>query len=231
MEKNIKNAIFGYARVSTEDQNLDAQIDALKRYGCDEIFTEKVSGAKMQRTQLNRLFTIAVPGDTVVVTKLDRLGRTIIGLREVIDYMKGKNIEFVSLTDNIETATASGKFMFHIMAAMAEWERDIISERTKEGIRARQARGIKMGQLPKIEGYPKRIQKFQELYDSGDIAGMTDREVWKAIEAADKKAPRIKSFTTYQNWQKAGFPGAVIFEDEPLNVKPRGRPRKKPIEE
>ena len=136
--------MYGYARVSTEGQNLDLQLDALKKAGCTKIFKEKISAAK-ERPELEKMMGLLAKGDTVVVWKLDRLGRS---LRHLIDQVKGleeKKVKFISLQDNINTQTAQGRFIFNVFASLAEFERDIIRERTQAGLSAARARGRKGG--------------------------------------------------------------------------------------
>lgn len=136
---------IGYARVSTEEQNLDLQIDTLKESGCEKIYTDKASGRKEQRPGLNDMLTYVRPGDVIVTWKLDRLGRSTKGLIELITDLQNKGVEFKSLKENIDTTTAGGKLIFHVFAALAEFEADIIRERTHAGLAAARARGRKGG--------------------------------------------------------------------------------------
>ena len=140
--------IFGYARVSTNDQNLNLQLDALKKFGCEKIFEEKTSGAKISRIELNNLLNSVRPGDTIVVWKLDRLGRSTKDLITIVNQLSIKKIEFVSLHDNINTSTAQGRFFFHVIASFVELERELIRERTNAGLEAAKARG-RFGGRPK----------------------------------------------------------------------------------
>ena len=133
---------IGYARVSTLDQNLELQIDALKNAGCERIFTEKISGkSKDDRPELNNMFSKLREGDTVIVWKLDRLGRSLTNLIDLISELNKHGVHFLSLNDNINTQTATGRFTFNIFASLAEFEREIIRERTKAGLNATRARG------------------------------------------------------------------------------------------
>ena len=141
--------IIGYARVSTEDQNLDLQFDALKEAGCKKIFQDKISGVKEDRDGLLQVLEIVRPGDTLVVWKLDRLGRSLQHLISVVDELKGKDVYFRSLKENLDTSSSTGKLIFHIFGALAEFERDIIRERTMAGLAAARARG-RVGGRPKI---------------------------------------------------------------------------------
>ncbi len=136
---------IGYARVSTQEQNLSLQLDALQTAGCATIYQEKVTTAKKERPELQKLMGQIRTGDVVVVWKLDRLGRSLKDLVSLVNEMQGKGTEFQSLNDHIDTTTPQGKFTFHLFAALAEFERDIIRERTKAGLAAARARGRKGG--------------------------------------------------------------------------------------
>jgi DNA invertase Pin-like site-specific DNA recombinase len=157
--------IFGYARVSTQEQNLDMQIDALKRYGCEEIYQEKMTGTKKDRPQLEELLKVLRKGDKVVVYKLDRISRSTKHLIELMEMFNEKGVHFVSLNDNIDTSTAMGKFFFTVMSGLAQLERDIISERTRAGLDSARARGRKGGRPPKDAA---KIQMALKMYDSKD---------------------------------------------------------------
>lgn len=125
--------LIGYARISTAPQNLDAQLDALKQAGCKKIFTDKASGVNVEREGLSEALEYLRSGDVLVVKKLDRLGRSIKNLIELITKLNEKNIGFKSLSENIDTTTSGGKLIFHIFSALAEFERDIIRERLTSG--------------------------------------------------------------------------------------------------
>lgn len=144
--------VIGYARVSTEDQNLSLQYDALEKAGCEKIYGEKISGTKVKRPALDELLQFAREGDEVVVWRLDRLGRSMKELLRLIDEFKTRNIGFRSLNDSIDTTSAAGKLMFHIFAALAEFERNMTSERTKAGLLAARKRG-------RVGGRPKGLSK------------------------------------------------------------------------
>jgi DNA invertase Pin-like site-specific DNA recombinase len=143
--------LIGYARVSTLDQNPDLQLDALKAAGCTRVFTEKASGAKEDRPQLMAALDFMRPGDTLVVWKLDRLARSTKQLISVVDDLDRRGIGFRSVTEAIDTTTASGQLVFHIFSALAEFERSIIRERTNAGLKAALARGRKGGRRPKVK--------------------------------------------------------------------------------
>lgn len=155
--------IFGYARVSTQDQNLDLQTDALERAGCQKLFTEKASGAKTDRPQLQLLLEQLRSGDTLMVWKLDRLGRSLRHLIDIVHLLEKSGVEFVSLQDNINTSTASGRLYFNLMASLAEFERSMIQERVKAGLTAARARGNKGGRKA---GLSKKAEQIARLAES-----------------------------------------------------------------
>ena len=140
--------LIGYARVSKHEQNLDLQLDELKKAGCDKIFTDKVSGVKTARPGLDEALAYLRSGDSLVVWRLDRLGRSLKHLIETITDLSNRNIGFLSTTENIDTTTSGGKLIFHIFGALAEFERNLIKERTQAGLEAARARG-KRGGRPK----------------------------------------------------------------------------------
>ena len=137
----FRDMFIGYARVSTADQNLDLQIDALKQAGCERIFSEAASGARVDRKALGEALSFAREKDVFVVWELDRLGRTVGQLVDFVSALKSRGVEFRSLTDGIDTTTPAGRFFFHMMAALAEMERDLIRERTMAGLAAARSRG------------------------------------------------------------------------------------------
>lgn len=155
--------IVGYARVSTQDQNLQLQIDALQNAGCFEIFEEKITGTKKDRPALNEMLKMLRAGDRVVVYKFDRISRSTKHLIELVELFEEKGVEFVSVQDNIDTSTALGRFFFRIMASIAELERDIISERTKAGLSAARVRG-RNGGRPKVS--EKKLNLALKMYYS-----------------------------------------------------------------
>ncbi|SEJ75930.1 Site-specific DNA recombinase [Dyadobacter sp. SG02] len=163
--------IFGYARVSTQDQNLNLQIDDLKKSGCERIFREKVSSVK-ERPELNKLLDMAREGDTIIVWKLDRLGRSLKDLIHLINEFQQRQIGFQSLNDAIDTTTAQGRLFFNIFASLAEFERDLIRERTKAGLSAARARG-RMGGKPKglSTAAMSKAHAAKALYDKRDKTG------------------------------------------------------------
>ncbi|RAS75609.1 recombinase family protein [Priestia endophytica] len=155
--------IIGYARVSTIDQSLNLQIDSLTEYGCNEIFQEKVSGVKDNREELMNALRMLRSGDKFVVYKLDRLARSTKQLMEIADMLRENDVEFISIQDKIDTGTAAGKAMFGMLSVLAEFERDIIRERTMAGLKAARARGRKGGR-PRVDR--KKFRQAIALYYS-----------------------------------------------------------------
>ncbi|MFL5665918.1 MAG: recombinase family protein [Ktedonobacteraceae bacterium] len=156
--------LIGYARVSTQDQTLDLQTDALKRAGCEKLFTDTTIGAKFERPGLQEAMNHLRAGDTLVVWRLDRLGRTLKHLIATITDLSDKGIGFKSLQENMDTTTSGGKLIFHIFGALAEFEREVIKERTNAGLQAPRARG-RLGGRPKIQTIdPKKITLAKKLY-------------------------------------------------------------------
>jgi DNA invertase Pin-like site-specific DNA recombinase len=141
----------GYARVSTDEQNLDLQLRALHQAGCENIFTDQGwSGCRFDRPGLDEVLTSLQSGDTLVVWRLDRLGRSIGGLIDFVEQLGKRSVEFRSLNESIDTTSSGGRLVFHIMAALAEFERTLVSERTKAGLEAARGRGARLGRPPSL---------------------------------------------------------------------------------
>lgn len=165
-------ALIGYARVSTHEQNLDLQLDALKAAGCNQIFEDKgVSGIVEERDGLSEALSLLGKGDILVVWKLDRLGRSLGFLCELIERFAKQGIGFRSLQDGLDTSTAGGRLVYHVMGAMAEFERSLISERTKEGMQAAKRRGRHIGR-PRVasEAQLKLARKLLATHSMKDTA-------------------------------------------------------------
>ncbi len=157
---------IGYARVSTQDQTLNLQQDALQKIGCSKIFTDTISGVTTERKGLEEALEFLREGDSLVVWKLDRLGRSLKHLIETITALNNRKIGFRSVTENIDTTTSGGKLIFHIFGALAEFERDIIRERTLAGLQAARARGRRGGRpRAKTLDTPKKVAIAQQLYN------------------------------------------------------------------
>ena len=155
--------LIGYSRVSTTDQCLDSQIDKLKEYGCDKIFTDVVSGSKSIRKGLTEMLDYMRKDDVVIVFRLDRLGRSLKDLIDIINIFKDKGVHFKSISENIDTATSTGNLIFHITGAFAEFERNIIRERVNTGLETARARGRKGGRPTLITS--EKIQMAKLLYN------------------------------------------------------------------
>ena len=160
----MADILIGYARVSTGDQEASLQEDALKAAGCLKVFIEQASGSKASRPQLDRMLDQLRPGDVVVVWRLDRLGRSLKNLIALVEGLADREVGFRSLSESIDTTTANGKLFFAIMGALAEFERDLIRERTRAGLAAARARG-RVGGRPSVMNV-KKIDKARKLYDS-----------------------------------------------------------------
>lgn len=163
----MKNYIFGYARVSTEQQNLDRQLDALEKYGVDMIFNEKMTGTKRDRPELSKMLDRMTTGDTVVVESLSRLGRSTKDLIELVELFEQKGVHLVSLKESIDTSTSTGRLLFTLMSAIAQFERDVIADRTREGLRSARARG-RCGGRPKVDA--GAVRKAMKLYKTGQYS-------------------------------------------------------------
>ena len=156
--------LLGYAWVSTTDQDPALQLDALEAAGCVKIFTDKTSGTLDRRPQLDRLLDQLRPGDTVVVWRLDRLGRSLRHLITLSEDLADRKVGLRSLQESIDTATANGRLFFHLMTSLAQFERDLISERTKAGLVAARARGRKGGRPPVMT--PQKVKVARQMYAS-----------------------------------------------------------------
>ena len=153
------NHLVGYARVSTNEQDDALQTDALKQIGCKKIFSDKMSGARADRPGLTEALEYMREGDTLVVWRLDRLGRSLKQLIETVNTLEGRGIGFKSLTEEINTTSSGGKLIFHIFGALAEFERNLIRERTQAGLEAARARGRKGGRPKKLDKEKRELAK------------------------------------------------------------------------
>lgn len=158
--------LIGYARVSTEEQSLDLQLRALETAGCGKIFKDRgVSGAVNKRRGLDRALKCAKSGDVLVVWKLDRLGRSLPHLIDTITALRDRDVGFLSLQEQIDTTSAGGRFYLHILAALAEFEREMIRDRTKAGMAAAKKRGVRLGRPPKMT--PDQVALAHGMLDKG----------------------------------------------------------------
>ncbi len=184
---SMSNYMIGYARVSTLDQDPALQQDALLAAGCDRIFLDKASGKLESRRGLDDLLDQARPGDTVVVWRLDRLGRSLGHLLATVEALEARRISFISLTENIDTSTPGGRLVFHVFGAIAEFERSLIRERTMAGLAAARARG-RTGGRPTVWTEDK-LKTARAMRDSGDydvtsiakVLGVSRASVYRAL--------------------------------------------------
>ena len=191
MVRRMTSMIYGYARVSTNDQTTDLQRDALERAGCDRILTDVASGARARRPELDHMLDLLREGDTVVVWKLDRLGRSMRNLVDLMSTFDERGVRFRSLTESMDTSTPGGTLVFNIFGSLAQFERDLIRERTRAGLEAARARGRKGGRPAKLD--EKQVREVRRLYKSrtvtvGQIAAMIHAgrsTVYRCLDASD----------------------------------------------
>lgn len=157
--------LIGYARVSTQDQNLDLQTEALTKVGCKKIYNDKISGSRAERPGLTKALEMLREGDTLVVWKLDRLGRSVKNLVDLVGELHQQGIQFKSLTDAIDTGTPSGRFFFHVMASLAEMERELTVERTRAGLEVARQLGRKGGRRRQMT--ESKIESAKKLLANG----------------------------------------------------------------
>ena len=157
--------LIGYARVSTQDQNLDLQTEALTKVGCKKIYNDKISGSRCERPGLTKALEMLREGDTLVVWKLDRLGRSVKNLVDLVGELHQQGIQFKSLTDAIDTGTPSGRFFFHVMASLAEMERELTVERTRAGLEVARQLGRKGGRRRQMT--ESKIESAKKLLANG----------------------------------------------------------------
>lgn len=184
------NELVGYARISTTDQKLELQLDALANAGCSRTYVEQASGALDDRPELASMLDHLREGDTVIVWRLDRLGRSLRHLIDLVGALERRGIAFRSLNEGIDTSTAGGKLVFHVFAALAEFERDLISERTVAGLAAARARGRKGGRPRKLsqEGVAvaraMHAEKKHTLATIAETLGVSRATIYRALSSA-----------------------------------------------
>lgn len=178
--------IIGYARVSTDDQKLDAQTDALTAAGAERVFADKISGTKRERPELDKMLDQLRPGDVVVVAKYDRLARSLRDLLDIVETIQGRGAGFRSQAEDIDTTTPAGRLVFHVFASIAQFERERISERTKEGLEAAKKRGRVGGRPPalttaqKVEVCRMRDDEQRAISEIARLFNVSERTVRRA---------------------------------------------------
>jgi DNA invertase Pin-like site-specific DNA recombinase len=180
---------IGLARVSTRDQHPEAQQDALRAVGCEKVFTDKASGTLARRPGLEKALLIARRGDQIVVTKLDRLGRSLEHLIELSKDLQARGVDLVVLDQGIDTSTPAGRLFFSIIGAIAEFEHALMSERTRDGLAAARARGRTGGQKPKLG--PRQVKLARQMYDETDQDGKRRYTVQQIAEEFGVTRPTI----------------------------------------
>ena len=195
---------IGYARVSTDDQNLDLQRDALGSAGCERLFTDTLSGAKADRPGLSAALEFARPGDVLIVWRLDRLGRSLPDLVRLVGELEAKGIGFESLTEKIDATTAAGRLVFHVFAALAEFERNLIRERTHAGLAAARARGRKGG----------RRELDPEKQTA--IARMADQPPAVVCKALGISRSTFYKYAPFAQWSKSVMEGMKRMTTDPV---------------
>lgn len=171
--------IIGYARVSTQEQNLDRQLDNLKARGCERIYQEKITGTKADRPELDKMMQALRAGDTLVIDSFSRLSRSTKDLLDMVERLNKMGVHLVSVKEQLDTTTATGKMMLTMLSALSQFERDLIAERTVDGLKAARARG-RMGGRPKA-GDEKAKAKALAMYDAN---AMTNREIAEAVKVS-----------------------------------------------
>lgn len=186
---------IGYARVSTEDQKLDLQMQALRKAGCDKVYDDHgISGRVFDRPGLDHALAALRPGDTLVVWRLDRLGRSLKQLIELMDLLGKRDIHFFSLTECIDTASSGGRLVFHMMAALSEFERNLISERTRAGMEAARRNGRRLGRPPilsdsQLHNAAIALEKGQLVQDVAARYGLKPRALQRMIQSGGHRRP------------------------------------------
>ncbi|MFT8948338.1 MAG: recombinase family protein, partial [Acetobacter aceti] len=184
-------AIYGYARVSTVEQNEGLQIDALKNQGCKKIYTDKASGSKSSRPELDKMLKKIKEGDTVIIWKLDRLGRSTVHLANLLEDLRIKGVSVRSITEGIDTSGNLGRFLFTILSGVAELERENIRERVNAGLRNAKKKGVRLGRKEKFQEKDKAL--IRRLHGLGDSYTKLSRQfsasrstIWQIVNDAEK---------------------------------------------
>ena len=183
--------LIGYARVSTNDQNLDLQTDALKKASCEKLYCDKISGVKADRPGLTQALEVARAGDTLVIWRLDRLGRSIKDLIQISETLKARSIALKSLQEGIDTTTSTGQLMFNLLAVLAEFEKNLINERSKAGLAAARSRG-------KLGGRPKSLTQSQQKL-AVKLYHKREHSIAEICKMMNISKPTLYSYVTAQN--------------------------------
>ena len=183
--------LIGYARVSTADQNLDLQTDALKKASCEKLYCDKISGVKADRPGLTQALEVARAGDTLVIWRLDRLGRSIKDLIQISETLKARSIALKSLQEGIDTTTSTGQLMFNLLAVLAEFEKNLINERSKAGLAAARSRG-------KLGGRPKSLTQSQQKL-AVKLYHEREHSIAEICKMMNISKPTLYSYVTAQN--------------------------------
>lgn len=224
---NDTSRICGYVRVSTEDQSHALQVDALRGAGVNidrDLFSDTISGSTMKRPGLKYLLRHLRAGDTLVVWKLDRLGRSLTGVLETIADIETMGIEIISVTEGFDTKTPFGRAMMQIILVFAEMERNMIAERTKAGMKAKRDAdpSWRPGRKHTVLDYPKRLERFHDLFNASflheDGSRMSLRQICYELQEADPKAPISDRTNWFSNWKRVNFKGYHPQKDENLNL-------------
>lgn len=194
--------LLGYARVSTNDQDAALQINALNEAGCFKVFTDVMSGAAEHRPELDRLKDQLRPGDTLVVWRLDRLGRSLRHLIDSMNEIEEAGVGFRSLTENIDTTSPGGRLIFHVFGALAEFERELVQQRTRAGLAAARARGRRGGRPPLLtEDQLKTAKQMYERQDMtvaqiGEVLGVSRTTIYRALKSSPDTPKRRRTSKT-----------------------------------
>jgi DNA invertase Pin-like site-specific DNA recombinase len=190
-------AIVGYARVSSEGQNLDRQMDSLKKAGAESIYTEKLSGKDTKRPELNKMLAYVREGDTVMVASFDRLARSLSDLLKLVETFKEKKVRLVSVKESLDTSTPAGKLQLALFGAIAEFEREIIAERRTEGIESARARGKLFGRprVNKPKDFDKEVKKWrkgeQTAVETFKKLGMSKSVFYEMVKGSEESEPVV----------------------------------------
>lgn len=216
---------IGYVRVSTEDQSMSLQLSAMERAGVRDVIEDKASGATFKRPGWERLWKALRPGDTLVIWKLDRLGRDVKGVLNTLEQLEARGVQLEVLTEAIDTKTPMGRMVLTVLLSFAQMERELTAERTKAGMAVRKAQGHVFGPKHSISSYPERLQAVREfIAQGGDLYAVAPDHILSILNGEDgvgdeklrarlKRLRKIKNAETFRRWRRDGFPG--LKPDDP----------------